>query len=437
MNVTKRKGTQRLVIPARLRPPKIYPPAIQDVRSALKFEPADRTPEENQIIFKHLLLNPQIMELLEKSTNVEKLAEEATYKRLNRGDVLFFEGDDTGDWYLVLSGTVDAIIRLFLVAEDCLFDSESPQDTEFAPLMSKMDLDLQHNKLRRVSVMEAGDVFAYHSYIIDSKRNATIVSSSEYTELIVFPQSIFNEFCLINEKGKYRTRCEIIRKAFTRLRQDQIERIGLLATIKKIPSGNTITQDNCFGRYIYVVTQGTIARYRVVDFTDLSFRTINAPFHELELQFPNGMQPVHIDDLQQGSVFVDPSVRELTDNQYNIKTTTDVQLLSMDIDYFKIIVGEFELERVRQDIKSSLSDEQVIKIWVEDEKKKLWSKFKRKTTSAARLEYKSDLAFKTGKMILRTPSVPTSIKAFKYRKIIPYAPSHLSKKPDFSESMEF
>ena len=437
MNVTKRKGTPRLVIPARFRPPKIYPPEIQEVRSALKFGPADRTPEENQTIFKHLLLNPQIMELLEKSTNVEKLAAEATYKHLNRGDVLFFEGDDTGDWFLVLSGTVDVIIRLFLVAEDCLFDSDSPQDTEFAPLMSRMDLDLQHNKLRRVGVMEAGDVFSYHSYIIDSKRNATIVSSSEHTELIVFPQSLFKEFCLINEQGKYRTRCEIIKKAFPRLRQDQIERIGLLATIKKIQEGHILTEENCFGRYIYVVTAGTIARHRVVDFTDLSFRTLSGPFDELELHFPNGKQPVHIDDLQQGSVFVDPSVSELTDNQYNMKTTTDVQLLSMDLDYFKIIVGEFELERVRQEIKSTLTDEQVIKIWVDAEKKRLWTRFKRRTTSAARLEYKSDLAFKTGKMCIRTPSVPSSIKSFKYRKIVPYAPSHLSKKYDFSEKMEF
>lgn len=434
----KRKGTQRLVIPARLQPPKIYPPDVKDVREALRIDPEKRSNEENQLVFRHLLLNPKILEMMGKSANVDKLAKSSTYKVLNRGDVLFFEGDDPDNWYLILSGTVDVIIRLFLVAEDCLFDSESTyESTEFAPLMSKMDLDVQHNKLRRVGVLQQGDVFAYHSYVINSKRAATIVASSEHTELVCLPETLFREFCILNEQTNYQARCALIKSTFTRLRSDQIEHIGLLADVKKVPSGRTITHDNCYGRFIYIVKSGTITRYRVVDFTNLSFRTIDAPFEDLQLHFPNGLNPVHTDDLQQGGVFVDPSVRELSDNEFNIKTTTDVELLAMDIDYFKIIVGEFELERVKQEIKSTLTDDQVIKIWVESEKKRLWSKFKSRTTAAAQTEMRSDVAFKTGKMCIRTPQVPTSLKAFKFRKVTPYAPSHLAKTKDFSEKMVY
>ncbi|EAX90111.1 hypothetical protein TVAG_256160 [Trichomonas vaginalis G3] len=375
--------------------------------------------------------------LIESTKDLENLAKQATYKLMKRGDVLFYEGDDPDGWFLGLSGTTDVIIRLFLVAEDCLFDTDSTDSTEFAPLMSKMDLDIQHDKLQRVRINNPGEVFGYHSFIpeISAKRSSTIVCSSEFSELICFPTNLFGEYALIKQRDLYHNHCDLLHRVFPRLKDDQVDHLALLAEIMKIPSKTTITAEKCYGRYIYIIKSRSIARYRVVDFSDLSFRTIDAPFESLQLHFPDGLHPVHTDNLVEGSVFVDPSVHTLYDNEFNIKTTSDVELVALDIDYFKIIVGAFELERVRQEIKSTLTDEQVKKIWYESEKKRLWDKFKSRTANEAKRELQGDLDFKSGATIARKANVPNSIPAFRPRVVKSYAPTHLAKTKDFSEPM--
>lgn len=440
-----KKRSQKLHLKTNPLNPTFSLPTLQDIRAALKIEPNQRTPEQLNTIFLSLMLNPKVTHLVETTKEQEELAKHAEYRLLQRGDILFYEGDDSDGWYIMLSGTTDVIIRLFLVAEDCLFDSDTNESLEFAPLMSKMDLDIQHDKLTRVKVNHAGDVFGYHSYIpepkgkqeLEGKRAATITCSSEWAELIYFPASLFGEYALIKQRELYHNHIEILKKVFPRLRDDQIEHLALLAELMKVPTHVTITKDNCFGRFIYIIKSGTIARYRVVDFSDLSFRTISAPFESLQLHFPDGMHPVHTDNLVQGSVFVDPSVFMLTDNEFNIKTKSDVVLIALDIDYFKIIVGAFELERVRQEIKSMLSDDQVRKIWVETEKKRLWEKFKSRTSREAKRELRGEHDFKTGDVVARRADIPSSIPGFKPRIIKPYAPSHLAKTKDFTEPMTY
>lgn len=440
-----KKRTQKLTMPRNPLESTFAPPTTADIRAALKIEPGKRNNEQIQVIFRSFLLNPKMTYLIESSKELEELAKHATYKLMQRGDVLFFEGDDSDGWFVSLSGTTDVIIRLFLVAEDCLFDSDATESTEFAPLMSKMDLDIQRNKLQRVKVNNPGEIFGYHSFIPDAnsksasswKRASTIVCSSEFCELICLPTNLFSDFALIKQRDLYHNHYEIIHRVFSRLREDQVEHLALLADVMKIPAKSTITSEKCYGRFIYIIKSGTIARYRVVDFSDLSFRTIDAPFETLQLHFPDGMHPVHTDNLVADSVFVDPSIHTLYDNEFNIKTTSDVELIALNIDYFKIIVGAFELERVRQEIKSTLTDDQVRKIWFDNEKKRLWEKFRARTANEAKRELKGDMDFKTGATIARKADVPTSIPAFRPRNVKPYAPSHLAFTKDFSEPMSY
>ncbi|EAY20430.1 hypothetical protein TVAG_110420 [Trichomonas vaginalis G3] len=440
-----KKRSQKLTLRPNVLNPTFTLPSVNEIRSALKTDINSRSSDQLQAIFLWLMLNKKVTHLIESTTELEELAKLAEYKILQKNDVLFYEGDDSEGWYVMFTGTTDVIIRLFLVAEDCLFDSDETDSTEFAPLMSKMDLDIQHDKLQRVKVNVAGDVFAYHSYIpdetgkseIDGKRHATIVCSSDYAELVYFPTSSFEKYALIKQKDLYQKHCENLKRVFPRIRDDQVEHLSLLSEVMNIPAHTTITSEKCFGRYIYIIKSGTIARYRVVDFSDLSFRTISAPFETLQLHFPDGMHPVHTDNLVEGSVFLDPSVHTLTGNEFNIKTKTDVVLIALDIDYFKIIVGTFELERVRQEIKSTLTDDQVRKIWVDSEKKRLWEKFKTRTAGEAKREIKGENDFKTGYVVARKADCPSALPAFRPRIVKPYAPSHLAKTKDFSEPMVY
>lgn len=407
-------------------PPPVGPPPYADVINALRSPPAKRTEEETQILFRYLLLNSKLLKMLENTDRIKEAAKSATLVTMHRGEVLCFEGDDPDGWFLVLDGTVDVIIRLFLVAEDCSFDAQEHETTEFAQLMDLMELDMAIDKLKRVNVLKPGQIFGHHSYLLERQRMSTIVASADYVDLIRFEPEIFQKTSsLILAKNLYSEHKQLTHNVFPRLRDDQLTMISALADTVELKAGTTITADSEIGNNLYIVKSGTIARYRVIDFTDLSFRKIDAAFERLELHFPDGMHPVHTDDLTAGTLFADPSVKEMSDSQFNVKTTTDVELLALDLEYFRIVVGAFEVERVRQEIKSELTDAEVIRIWVEAEKKKLWSKFKEREIKDAHRQMKTEKQFRTSTLAIRVPKVPKALKSYKPKKVVPYAPKSL------------
>jgi hypothetical protein len=209
------------------------------------------------------------------------------------------------------------------------------------------------------------------------------------------------------------------------LREDQVALIASLSETIELKAGRTIAVDTSLGRWIYIIKTGTIARYRVVDFTSLSFRHIEAPFEPLQLHFPEGLHPVHTDNLEVGALFADPSIEDLSDSMFIVKTATPVELLALDADYFRIVAGRHEIERVREDLKSDLTDESVIKIWVNAEKIRLWEKFKQMLMKEARKEIKTDAQFKQSTLAIRIPKVPSALKDFKPKKVVPYASKSL------------
>ena len=416
----------RLVLSKACRPPTIKPPPYEEVIRALKVNPPKRTQDQIQTIFRYLLLNKKLLKILECPERVEEASKDAQLIRLKKGDVLFFEGDDPDGFYVVLQGAVDAIIRLFLVAEDCLFEANEQESTEFAHLMDLMDLDVSVDKLKKATEILPGSIFGHQSYLLERRRSATIVGSSEITDIVRFPPEIFqNTSSFILAKNIFNEHKELAKKCFPRLREEQISLICSLADTIDLPMGKSMTHKSSFGNYLYIVKKGSLARYRVVDFTNFSFRKIDAPFERLELHFPDGSHPVHTDNIEPGDLFQDPSIVLLTDKPFNVKAISDVELVSFDLDYFRIIVGSDEVKQINQELTSKLTDEDVIRIWVNDEKKKLWLNFKNREVKESHRAIKSDLLIKRAQVVVRIPKIPKSIKSYKYKKIFPYAPKTL------------
>ena len=84
-----------------------------------------------------------------------------------------------------------------------------------------------------------------------------------------------------------------------------------------------------------------------------------------------------------------------------------------------------QLQQIRQELQSTLTDEDIIRIWVNDEKKKLWINFKSREVKESHRAIKSDLLIKKSQAIVRIPKVPKSLKSYKYKKVTPYAPKTL------------
>ncbi|OHT15676.1 hypothetical protein TRFO_42369 [Tritrichomonas foetus] len=459
-----RKARTRLVISKAFRTPEIAPPPYGDVIHCLKTSPSKRTNEQNQIIFRYLLLNNSLLEMLEGPERVKQAASDATYVQLTKSDVLFFEGDDPDGIYIVMDGSVDVIIRLFLVAEDCLFDSDEKETTEFAQLMDLMDLDVTSDKLTRVNVLGKGQIFGHISYLLEKRRSATIVGASEFTDIIKLNPEIFTKTsALIKANELLNENKKLASKAFPRLRDEQITLISSLAETFTLPIGKTLTSENSIGKYLYIVKKGTLSRHQLVDFTPLSFRKIDAPFEKLELHFPDGPKPVHTDDISEGMLFIDPSASgclsypipnqaqnqassapsnatstvtssrnsplnspsQLT-SKFNVRAISpEVKLLAFRLNYFKIVAGKVEVKKIKSELESKLTDKDAIAIWVRDEKARLWGEFKGREAKEAHKAARGDLLFKRGQVAIRTPSIPKSLKNFKPRQVIPYAPKSL------------
>jgi CRP-like cAMP-binding protein len=372
--------------------------------------------------------------MLENSDRIRQASQTATLTTIHKDDILFFEGDDPDGWFIVLQGTIDVIIRLFLVAEDCLISDQEHETTEFAQLSEQMDLDPSIDKLKRVNRLKPGCIFGHHAYLLDRPRSATLVASSDIVDIVRFDPEVFQQTSsLILAKAFLTNHSGLVQKVFPRLRDDQITLIASLSEAIELKAGRTITADTSLGRWLYIIKSGTIARYRVVDFTSLSFRHIEAAFEPLQLHFPPGLHPVHTDNLEIGALFADPSIEDLSDSMFIAKTATPVELLALDADYFRIVAGRHEIERVREDMKSVLTDDLVIKIWVEAEKVRLWEKFKRRLMKEAHKEIKTDNQFKQSTLAIRIAKVPSALKDYKPKKVVPYASRSLRGKTKMAE----
>lgn len=469
-------------------PPPAPPPTLVDVLYELQTPPSQRTEKQNQIIFRYLITLPKLNKFLETASGpdlfknqtqsfrtasslsqspkfaalasqaenprpdssmsaeyntilshfggiqtpsrsegtlrLEEISRECELVTLSKGDVLFFEGDDPDGWYIVLDGSVEVIIRLFLIAEDCLYNTES-ETTEYAQLMDRMDLETSVDKLRRVNILHSGCIFGQHSYILHKPRNATISALEEGTLLMKIPGTFFQASVLLATRNTFHSYFSLVKNALPRLRDDQISLIASLAEVIDIRADYKITAKKGIGKYLCIVKSGSLARSQIVDFTDLSFRTISAPFETLELHFPDGPHPVHTDDLGTGSLFSDPSIDEMNDLQYSLQALVDTQLLLLDLDYFKIVAGEFEVARVKADIQSKFSNEEVIKKWIEAQKQKLWLKFKERTTKEAHKSLKAEAQLKNSTYAIRVPKQPHALKPFVPKKVVPNAPKGL------------
>ena len=292
--------------------------------------------------------------------------------------------------------------------------------------MEEMGLNSSIDKLQRIAVLTAGKIFGQHSYLLEKQRTGTIIASSDIVHLIRFDGDIFQQTsALILAKNLLMEHKALCHKAFPRLRDDQLTKIAALSEVFELKPGTMISKESQLGGYLYIVKSGTIARYRVVDFTELSFRKIAAPFEHLELHFPDGLHPVHIDDFTTGAVFADPALKKLADPKFKVKTTSNVELLALDFDYFKIVAGAKETEEIRQELRCDLTEQQVIRIWVDAEKQRLWNKFKVRETKESHKALKGYKEFVEQRVGMRRPKIPKSLKPYKPKKVVPYASKSL------------
>jgi len=292
--------------------------------------------------------------------------------------------------------------------------------------MDLMELDVQMDKLRRVNRLKPGDIFGHHSYLLDRPRTATLVGASDVVELMRFEPEVFQQTSsLLIAKNLFTEHKSLVHQVFPRLRDDQTTLIAAFSDIIALKAGTTITSETTLGRSLYIVKVGTIARFRVVDFTHLSFRTVGAPFEGLQLHFPDGFYPVHTDNLEVGSLFADPSIEDFRESMFNVRTSTEVELLALNVDYFRIVAGAFEVEHVKQEMRSDLTDEQVIKIWVAAQRERLWDRFKGRQIKDAHREIKTERQFKASLLAIRVPKLPGGIRDYRPKKVVPYVSKSL------------
>lgn len=417
----RRNKTQKLVISKTFRPPPPGPPLTNDVIDALSTQPSERTYSQQQILFRYLLLNKNIGYMFDSPEAVDQISKTATITILNKSSILFCEGDIPNGWYLIVDGSVDVVIRYFLIAEDCLFDSDIDEITDFAQLMDLMHLDVKVDKLKRIKTLCENDVFGQHSYYLDKRRSATIVGVSSETILMKFPESTLkNTESLIRLTRIFAINKSLIHSALPRLRDDQLLLINGFSEEIKVPAGRKITERSPLSNSLYIVKEGCLKLMRMVDFTDYSFRKTSATFESLQLHFPDGYSPVHIGDLRPGSIFADPSVHEVIDSYYQLHATTDCLLIALNFEYFKIVAGKKEVGLIREELRSKLSSEEVVRVWANTEKQRLWKNFKKKGVKDAHKELKTARRAQTSMVAIRIPSKPKSFKEYHPKKVVPY-----------------
>lgn len=417
----KRSKTQKLVISKTFHPPSPGPPLSVDVIDALSISPQERTYSQQQTLFRYLLFNKNINYMFETTDLVDQISKTAVMITLKKASILFCEGDIPNGWYLIINGSVDVIIRYFLIAEDCLFDSDVDETSEFAQIIDAMHLDITVDKLKRIKTLSENDIFGQHSYYLDKRRSSTIVGVSPETILMKFPETTLkNTQSLIRLTNIFSNNRSLIQSALPRLREDQTFLINGFSEEIKVPIGKKITKKSPLSNSIYIVKEGSLKLMRVVDFTEYSFRKTSAAFESLQLHFPDGLSPVHIGNLLPGSMFADPSVHEVIDSLYQMHASADTVLIALDFEYFKIVAGKKQVNLIREDLKSKLSDEEIVKVWANTEKQRLWNNFKTKGLKDAHRELKTARRAHTSMVAIRVPSVPKSLKEYRPKKVVPY-----------------
>ena len=409
-----------------MRPPPPDPPPLYEVMQSLRTNPFERSDSDVDVIFRHLIMNKKLVKMLENKERLEIASRTATLVTLSCGDILFQEGDESDGWYLVLTGQADVIVRICHVAEDCCIDPNPRTPDPYAPLMKQLDIDPLDDKLKQVNVLEPGSIFGHHSYLLDRSRTATIVAGSDTVDLIRFDPAIFRfSRAFYLQRDMIATNKELCRRAFPRLNDEKLTMLAAMSDMITLKPGTRLNEESGIGSNLYVIKSGTVKRYKVVDFSDLSFRRIEAPFEDLELQFPDGMRSVHTDNLGVGAAFPDPSIRSMHDSDFHVDGLENVEVISIDLAYFDTVVGAIEMRRVAQELRNTIKDEDVVRLWVDGEKKRLWTKFKAKEMKKSYKHMKGEKEFHARTVALRTPRTPKSMKSYRPKNVVPYASKSL------------
>ena len=235
--------------------------------------------------------------------------------------------------------------------------------------------------------------------------------------------------------NKYTTEVDFLRE--DNRYWSQIEKIALSSTSIKIPDKTSLSKDNSYGKNIYIVIDGKIARYQSIDFTSVSYRVIRGKVNSLDIKFPSGNHLVYVGDVD-SKVFIDPIAQE--DYQIVLKTKSEAEVLCMDLEYFKIIVGEFEFQRILTRLEKQKTDEEVINMWLQHEKERKWEKYKIKASNEMKNEIYGKMHGPDGTSIIRdytNERNPSSLQPFIKRPIKTNCSSHLCVKKDFYDPPDY
>jgi CRP-like cAMP-binding protein len=372
---------------------------------ALKNSPAQRTSSQVDAIVAVLGQWRSFVSVLPKESQQRAIARGLEFQKHHSNSLLFKEGDITDGWYIVYSGRVG------------LFTSDPgavavPGRPSVEHLLASL-FDRQFTPIRYVNAQEGfGSEDLEHDRIRTCAGVA--IEASHVIRIDAHFYRMISKWVNESEIGDYSNFLQQIPElAALQVNPESYERLAHKLERRVLRRG---CDADCVSGGWMVIEKGLVARQRIVDFSGVDIDMNRMVVGNVKIAIPTGRIQVRTDVFGPNHLIIDPTFSRGLRKPFTITVLEEATVLVFLCTELPNLLPHDVKREVEKIILDDPSDAELVKFWLERERKRQWSIYKARCSKEAR-EYVKQVSREThGDFACRRPKLPKPIKGIERAK---------------------
>lgn len=442
MKVTLKHKPRIILTPMKRQEVKSNEKTVDQLIQALKTSPNER----NNRHVDTLLSTVGSWDCFTKNIHSQQMRREVcrqiVYEEVEANSVLFKQGDVANGWYIVIQGQCIVVV----LSKDDSFMADIP------PVMVQNLRKALGQDQYFKCVFTAGPKcdFGAVALIDDCLRNATIYVSQN-TILARVDNEIYRTTARYFAEAQREKRIHLLlqvkelaclhsdrdptideAETFKTLAQNTVEFNVPAGTIIDLNNTSAITQPNTFNptgkseeeihaneidqfsksQGFYLIAEGKISVHRMVDFSEYVPKTDDKVQDDVfRVKLPRGKYLIQDRELGPGEIFPDPRLQGgWISHQFRLRVEEPALLHNLKLSNLLSAVTERNVELIKKAVYDQPSDSDLIDVWIEKQRAKQWSEYKKKCLKEARRVFKIERQVMNGDLGMRRFGPPKALK---------------------------
>ena len=365
--------------------------------AALQVPPAERTDWQVESIECVLSQWPCFCRVLPKVSTRREICKCLIFEFCKPNTLLFKVGDISDGWYVMYSGEC-------VLYRQCEGEGERG---EMDVMLQRQSYDERYEPFRTVGEHED---FGSEELRKDRPRTyAAVVTQPSY---VIHVDSALYRMCVEwVERTELQTRTrylmDIEELSPLLIDQNLFERLAEVMEEDVLLKG--VEYNSICGGWV-IVQSGAVARKRVADFTKVEVHPSLLEVADVKIVLPEGRVRIVTDVYGPNRMFCDPSLSTSLHKPFSIDVLEDTKVWTIRHEHVRDLLPIDVRREVEQPLLDDATDDELVRLWVANEREVQWEFYRQKCNKQARRFMKQMSRDMNGDFSCRRPKPPKAIK---------------------------